>query len=74
MSGSEILLEDGLRFQSMLQQDLASLVETLRQQLLETEESVVKHNEELDRRIQQNALLWPQQGASRKTAKDQKDK
>lgn len=73
MSVSEILLEDGLSFQAMLQQDLTSLVETLKQQLLETEKSVLKHNEELDKRIQQNTLLWPQ-GVSRKTAKDPKDK
>lgn len=74
MSGSETLLEDGLRFQSTLQQDLKSLMETLGQQLLETEVSVLRHNEELDKRIQQNALLWPQQGAGSKTAKDQKYK
>lgn len=74
MSGSETLLEDGLRFQSTLQQDLKSLMETLGQQLLETEVSVLRHNKELDKRIQQNAVLWPQQGASSKTAKDQKYK
>lgn len=71
MSVSEILLEDGLSFRATLQQDL---VETLKRELLETEKSVLKHNEELDKRIQQNALLSPQPGVSRKTAKDPKDK
>lgn len=72
MSGLETILEDGFRFQLTLQQDLKSLTEPLRQQLLESEVSVLKHNEELDKRIQQNALLH--QGPSSKTEKDQNDK
>lgn len=71
MSGLETALEEGFRFQLTLQQDLKSLTEPLRQQLLESEVNVSKHNEELDKRIQQNALLWPHQGA---TGKDQNDK
>lgn len=74
MSGSETVLEDGFRFQLTLQPDLESLPQPLRQQLLESEVSVVKHNEELDKRIHQNALLWPHQGGSSKTEKDQNDK
>lgn len=71
MSGLETVLEDGFRFQLTLQQDLT---EPLRQQLLESEVSVLKHNEELEKRIHQNALLWPHQEASSKTEKDQNDK
>lgn len=74
MSGLETVLEDGFRFQLTLQQDLKSLTEPLRQQLLESEVSVLKHNEELEKRIQQNALLWPHQEASSKTEKDQNNK
>lgn len=74
MSGSENVLEDGFRFQLTLQPGLGCLTQPLRKQLLESEVSVVKHNEELDRRIQQNALLWPCQGASSQPEKDQNDK
>lgn len=74
MSGLETVLEDGFRFQLTLQQDLKSLMEPFRQQLLESEGSVLKHNEELDKRIQQNALLWPHQGATSQNEKDQNDK
>lgn len=74
MSELETELEDGFRFQLRLQQDLKSLTEPLRQQLLESEVSVLKHNEELDKRIQQNALLLLHQGSSSKTEEDQKDK
>lgn len=74
MSGLNTVLEDRVRFQLVLQQNLNSLMESIRQQLLETEVSVLRHNKELDKRIQQNALLWPHDGASSKTEKDQKDK
>lgn len=54
MSKLETLLEDGLRSELMLQQQLKALREALRQQLQETER---RQREELDRRIHQNALL-----------------
>lgn len=73
MSGSKTVLKDGLRFQLMLEQDLRSMTETLRQQLLETQVSVLRHNKELDKRIQENALLWPRE-ASTGTKKAQEDK
>ncbi|XP_034714177.1 protein FAM161B [Etheostoma cragini] len=50
----ETLLEDGLRSELMLQQQLKSLSQDLRQQLQETEK---RQKEELERRIHQNSLL-----------------
>ncbi|XP_049918181.1 protein FAM161B isoform X2 [Epinephelus moara] len=50
----EKLLEDGLRSELMLQQQLKALSEALRQQLQETEK---RQKEELERRIHQNSLL-----------------
>lgn len=67
---SKTVLKDGVRFQVMLEQDLRSVTESLRQQLLETQVSVLRHNQELDKRIQENTLLWPHQG----TKKAQEDK
>lgn len=54
MSKLETLLEDGIRSELMLQQQLKALSEALRQQLQETER---RQREELERRIHQNALL-----------------
>eukprot|EP00064_Thunnus_orientalis_P010083 superscaffoldBa00001335_g10109 len=54
MSKLETLLEDGLRSELMLQQQLRSLSEALKQQLQETERRL---REELERRIHHNALL-----------------
>lgn len=54
MSKLETLLEDGLRSELLLQQQLRALSEALRQQLQETER---RQTEELERRIHQNALL-----------------
>ncbi|GAA6213634.1 protein FAM161B isoform X2 [Lates japonicus] len=54
MSKLEALLQDGLRSELMLQQQLKALSEAFRQQLQETEKRQV---EELERRIHQNALL-----------------
>ncbi|XP_073340219.1 protein FAM161B [Pagrus major] len=54
MSKLETLLEDGLRSELMLQQQLKALSEALRKQLQETES---RQREELERRIHQNALL-----------------
>ncbi|XP_033498413.2 protein FAM161B [Epinephelus lanceolatus] len=50
----EKLLEDGLRSELILQQQLKALSEALRQQLQETEK---RQREELERRIHQNSLL-----------------
>lgn len=50
----EALLQDGLRSELMLQQQLKALSEAFRQQLQETEKRQV---EELERRIHLNALL-----------------
>ncbi|KAI3367755.1 hypothetical protein L3Q82_026592 [Scortum barcoo] len=50
----ETLLQDGLRSELMLQQQLKALSEALRQQLQETER---RQREELERRIHLNALL-----------------
>ncbi|KAF1374913.1 hypothetical protein PFLUV_G00233980 [Perca fluviatilis] len=50
----ETLLEDGLRSELMLQQQLKALSQALRQQLQETEK---RQKEELERRIHQNSLL-----------------
>ncbi|XP_029316395.1 protein FAM161B [Cottoperca gobio] len=50
----ETLLEDGLRSELMLKQQLKVLSEALRQQLQETEK---RQKEELERRIHQNSLL-----------------
>ncbi|CAJ1073631.1 protein FAM161B isoform X2 [Xyrichtys novacula] len=54
MSALETLLEDGLTSELMLQQQLKTLTEALRKQLLEAQK---KQTEELERRIHQNALL-----------------
>lgn len=54
MSNVEALLEDGLRSELMLKQQLKTLGETLRQQLQEAEK---RQAEELERRIHQNNLL-----------------
>lgn len=54
MSELENLLEDGLRSELMLQQQLKALSEALRKQLQETES---RQREELERRIHQNTLL-----------------
>lgn len=54
MSKLETMLEDGLRSELMLQQQLKTLSKNLRQQLQETER---RQREELERRIHQNALL-----------------
>ncbi|XP_044229977.1 protein FAM161B [Thunnus albacares] len=54
MSKLETLLEDGLRSELMLQQQLRSLSEALKQQLQETERRL---REELERRIHHDALL-----------------
>ncbi|KAM9341276.1 protein FAM161B [Symphorus nematophorus] len=54
MSKLETLLEDGVRSELRLQQQLKALGEALRQQLQETEK---RQREELERRIHQNALL-----------------
>ncbi|XP_053191134.1 protein FAM161B [Scomber japonicus] len=54
MSTLETLQEDGLRSELMLQQQLSSLREALKQQLQETE---MRQREELDRRIHHNTLL-----------------
>lgn len=54
MSKVEALLEDGLRSELMLKQQLKTLSETLRQQLQEAEK---RQTEELERRIHQNNLL-----------------
>ena len=54
MSKLETLLEDGLRSELMLQQQLKALRESLKQQLQETDR---RQREELERRIYQNALL-----------------
>lgn len=50
----EALLEDGLRSELILKQQLKSLSETLRQQLQEAEK---RQTAELETRIHQNALL-----------------
>lgn len=54
MSELENLLEDGLRSELMLQQQLKALSEALRKQLQETES---RQREELERRIHQNTHL-----------------
>ncbi|KAG7238559.1 hypothetical protein INR49_030832 [Caranx melampygus] len=54
MSKVEALLEDGLRSELMLKQQLKTLSETLSQQLQEAEK---RQTEELERRIHQNNLL-----------------
>lgn len=54
MPKHDTLLEDGLRSELMLRQQLKALSEALRQQLQETEK---KQKEELERRIHQNSLL-----------------
>lgn len=54
MSKQETLLVDRLRSELILQQQLKTLSESLRQQLLETER---RHRKELDRRINENALM-----------------
>ncbi|KAF7665816.1 hypothetical protein LDENG_00130580 [Lucifuga dentata] len=54
MSGLETFLQDTLRSEQMFQQQIQELRESLRQQLWETERT---QKEELDRRIQQDALL-----------------
>ncbi|KAM3594290.1 uncharacterized protein V6R79_005180 [Siganus canaliculatus] len=54
MSQLENLLEDGLRSELMLQQQLSTLRETLSKQLKETEQ---KQREELEQRIHQDSLL-----------------
>ncbi|XP_035023964.1 protein FAM161B [Hippoglossus stenolepis] len=54
MSKLEALVVDGLRSDLILQKQLKSLTEALRQQLQETEK---RHLELLERRIHQNALL-----------------
>lgn len=54
MSMLETLLENGLRSELMLQQQLKALSEALRQQLQEAER---RQRKELERRIHQNALL-----------------
>ncbi|XP_062295754.1 protein FAM161B [Scomber scombrus] len=54
MSTLETFLEDGLRSELMLQQQLSSLREALKQQLQETEK---RQREELERRIHHNTLL-----------------
>ncbi|XP_022606715.1 protein FAM161B [Seriola dumerili] len=54
MSKLEALLEDGLRSELMLKQQLKTLSEALRQQLQESEK---RQTEELERRIHQDALL-----------------
>lgn len=54
MSKLESLLEDGLRSELLLQQQLKALGETLRKQLQEAQR---KQTEELERRIYLNAQL-----------------
>lgn len=54
MSMLETLLEDRLRSELMLKQQLGSLCEVLKQQLQETER---RQREELERRIYHNALI-----------------
>ncbi|XP_023273024.1 protein FAM161B [Seriola lalandi dorsalis] len=54
MSKLEALLEDGLRSELMLKQQLKTISEALRQQLQESEK---RQTEELERRIHQDALL-----------------
>lgn len=61
MSKLENLLEDGLRSELMLQQQLKALSEALRKQLQETES---RQREELERRIHQNTLLSTDQESS----------
>ena len=63
MSELENLLEDGLRSELMLQQQLKALSEALRKQLQETES---RQREELERRIHQNTLLSIDQKTSDK--------
>ncbi|XP_030299448.1 protein FAM161B isoform X2 [Sparus aurata] len=61
MSKLENLLEDGLRSELMLQQQLKALSEAFRKQLQETES---RQREELERRIHQNTLLSTDQESS----------
>lgn len=71
MSKLETLLEDGLRSELMLQQQLKALSEALRQQLQETER---RQREELEKRIHQNALLSTDQECSDKNETDHQAK
>ncbi|XP_068195502.1 protein FAM161B [Antennarius striatus] len=54
MSKQETFLQDNLRSELILQQQIKALSEALRQQLLETEK---RHSEELERRVTENARL-----------------
>lgn len=71
MSKLETLLEDGLRSELMLQQQLKALSEALRQQLQETER---RQREDLEKRIHQNALLSTDQESSDKNEMDHQAK
>ncbi|XP_070776363.1 protein FAM161B [Enoplosus armatus] len=63
MSKLETFLQDGLRSELMLKQQLKALSEALRQQLQETQRRQI---EELERRIHQNALLSTDQESGHK--------
>lgn len=64
MSKLDTWLEDGLRSELLLQQQLRALSDTLRQQLQETEK---RQREDLEIRIHQNALLSTDQDSNVKT-------
>lgn len=67
MSKLETLLDDGLRSELMLHQQLQTLSVALRQQLQETE---MRQREELEKRINQNALLSTDQESYDKNEMD----
>lgn len=67
MSKLETLLDDGLRSELMLHQQLKTLSVALRQQLQETE---MRQREELEKRINQNALLSTDQESYDKNEMD----
>ncbi|XP_076604276.1 protein FAM161B isoform X2 [Chaetodon auriga] len=71
MSKLETLLDDGLRSELMLQQQLKALSEAFRQQLQETER---RQKEELERRIHQNALLSTDQYSFNKNQENNQTK
>lgn len=64
MSKLDPWLEDGLRSELVLQQQLKALSDALRQQLQETEK---RQREDLEIRIHQNALLSADQDSNVKT-------
>lgn len=71
MSKLETLLHDGLRSELMLQQQLKALSLALRQQLQET---AMRQREELEKRINQNALLSTAQESYDKNEMDHQAK